>query len=185
MMQLCFKQIPVEDHRVYPIIPQLFLGRGLFEGDWSWGYSSGITHFTNHPETSEGILAHSPFKKGQYLEGRTVSNVRVFQSNIQGWVWIVTLQDPDPEPEDFKSEWRFLLRCPEHRGCFECSAENTDLKLVPDYRIYDPRGVIGANPDIIVGVCKECEAPFKEKLAKQWDDYLGRAVEDDCAELDC
>jgi hypothetical protein len=182
-MQLCFKQVPVDDHRLYPIIPQLFLGGGFFAGDWGWNYSSGITLFTNHPDTSSSLLEHAPFKKGQFIEGRIVSNVRAFQSETRGWVWIVDLQDP--EPEDFKSDWSFLLRRPEHRGCFECLAESADLKLIPDYRIYDPRGVIVANPDIVVGVCEECEDYFKTRLAKQWDDYLGRVTEDDCEELDC
>ncbi len=185
MTQLCFKQIPVDDRRLYPIIPQLFLGGGFFVGDWGWNYSGGVTLFTNHPYTSDSILKQSPFKKGHYIEGRIISNVRVFQSGTHGWVWIVELKDPEPEPEDFKSDWHFLLRRPEHLGCFECSAGDTDLKLVPDYRIYDPRGVIVANPDIVVGVCEGCERFFKTRLARQWDDYLGRATEDDCEELDC
>lgn len=185
MTQLCFKQIPVDDHRLYPIIPQLSFGWGFFAGDWGWNYRGGVTLFTNHPDTSDSILEQSPFKKGQYIEGRIVDNIRVFQSGTYGWVWIVDLKDPEPEPDDFKSDWHFLLRRPEHRGCFECSAESTDLKLVPDYRIYDPRGVIVANPDIVVGVCEECESYFKTRLAKQWDDYLGRVTEDGCEELDC
>lgn len=179
MQQLCFSQIPIEDRAVYPIIPQLFLG-DLFSNSWGYKYSSGSTLVTGSPETSTSLLKHSPFKRGQLLANRLVDSVRVFKSNSRGWVWVVTFLTPQAvsSMEDFESDWLLLSDARTlPKRCVECSLSTT-LRVIPDYRIQDPRD--SREPEIAVSVCSEaCERFFKQRLFRAWDSYLGRPTEEE------
>jgi len=91
-VELEWQAVVPMDPQPWQTVPGWWCGGSVFVGAWNWEYHPGNTACTNHPETSEGWLSHSPFRVGHGYGDGVIESVRVQQIST-GWVWVLTLRD--------------------------------------------------------------------------------------------